>query len=125
MSAGRATAPDTPATDVAVPPPGRISIALVTLLFAALHGYTLLQAVSNLVALPGVYDLLGIGDAVPWWLLIVGVATPVVLFVAAVLLGRGRSLAHRVLLLAVSLGATNAIALSVAALVAALQPAFG
>lgn len=111
--------------DVAVAPPGRISIALVALLFAALHGYTLLQAVSNLVALPEVYRLLGIGDAVPWWLLIVGVATPVILFTAAVLLGRRRSLAHRVLLFAVSLGATNAISLSVAALVAALQPAFG
>ena len=111
--------------DPAVPPPGPISIALVTLLFAALHGYTLLQAVSNLVALPGVYELLGIGDAVPWWLLFAGVVAPVVLFAAAMLLGRRRTLAHRVLLLAVSLGATNAIALSVAALVAAFQPAFG
>ncbi len=42
-----------------------------------LHGYTLLLAISNLVALPGVYDLVGIGDAVPWWLLIVGVVAPV------------------------------------------------
>jgi hypothetical protein len=108
-----------------VPAPGRVSIVLVTLLFAVLHGYTLLLAISNLVALPGVYELFGIGDAVPWWLLVIGVAAPVVLFVAAVLLGRRRSLAHRVLLLAVSLGATNAVALSVASLVAALQPAFG
>ena len=109
----------------AAPPPGLLSILLVTVLFAALHGYTLLQAISNLVALPDVYRLLGIGDAIPWWLLIIGVAAPVLLFLAAVLLGRRRSLAHRVLLLAVSLGATNAIALSVAALVAAIQPALG
>ena len=32
--------------------PAALSIVLVALLFAALHGYTLLQAVSNLVALP-------------------------------------------------------------------------
>jgi hypothetical protein len=108
-----------------VPSPGRLAIVLVTLLFAVLHGYTLLLAVANLVALPGVYELFGIGDAVPWWLLVLGVAAPVVLFAAGVLLGRRRSLAQRVLLLAVSLGATNAVALSVAALVAALQPAFG
>jgi hypothetical protein len=108
-----------------VPLPGRAPIILVALLFAALHGYTLWIALSNLIALPGVYELLGIGDAVPWWLLVVGVAAPVLLFTAAMLLARRRSLAHRVLLLAVSLGATNAIALSVAALVAALQPAFG
>ncbi len=103
--------------------PSRLSIVLVTLLFAVLHGYALLLAVSNLVALPGVYELFGIGHAVPWWLLVVGVATPVVFFAGAVLLGRRRSLAQRVLLLAVSLGATNALALSVASLVAALQPA--
>jgi hypothetical protein len=122
MSADRESDAAGPA-DVAVPPPGPVSITLVTLLFAALHGYTVLQAISNLVALPGVYELLGIGDAIPWWLLLVGVAAPVTFFVTAVLLGRRRSLAHRVLLLAVSLGATNAVALSIAALVAALQPA--
>ena len=105
--------------------PSRLSILLVALLFAVLHGYTLLLAISNLVALPGVYELVGIGDAVPWWLLIAGVTAPIVLFTAGVLLGRRRSLAQRVLLFAVSLGATNAIALSIVALVAALQPAFG
>ncbi len=124
MSTARST-PDRPLPDVAVPPPSRLSIVIVTLLFAVLQGYTLLLAISNLVALPGVYDLVGIGDAVPWWLLIIGVAAPVLLFASAVLLGLRRSLAHRVLLLAVALGATNAIALSVAALVAAFQPALG
>ncbi len=113
------------APDAKAPLPGRLSIVLVALLFAVLHGYTLWLAISNLVALPGVYALLGIGDAVPWALLTVGVAAPVILFASAVLLGRRRVLAQRVLLLAVSLGATNAISLSIAALVAAFQPAFG
>lgn len=109
----------------AVPPPGRLSIILVALLFAILHGYTLWIAVSNLVALPEVYRLLGIGDAVPWALLVLGVAAPVILFAGALLLGRRRALAQRVLLFAVSLGATNALALSISSLVAAFQPAFG
>lgn len=113
------------AESTAVPLPGRVPIILVAMLFAVLHGYTWWIAISNLIALPGVYELLGIGDAVPWWLLVIGVAAPVLLFTGAMLLGKRRSLAHRVLLLAVSLGATNAISLSVAALVAALQPAFG
>jgi hypothetical protein len=124
MSAAR-SAPGPEVPDVAAPPPGRLSVVLVSALFAILHAYPLWLAISNLVALPEVYRLLGIGDAVPWWLLVVGVATPVVLLVAAVLLGRRRSLAHRVLLLAVSLGGTNAISLSLAALVAAVQPARG
>ena len=63
MSADRTTVPPSRAAL------GRLSIVLVTLLFAVLHGYTLLLAISNLVALPGVYELVGIGDAVPWWLL--------------------------------------------------------
>lgn len=128
MSAARSapepSIPDARLLNPPVAPPGRLSIVLVTLLFAVLHGYTLLLAISNLVALPGVYELVGIGDAVPWWLLILGVIVPVLLFSAAVLLGRWRSLAHRVLLLALSLGATNATFLSVSVLVAALQPAF-
>ena len=87
MSAARH--PPSPPPDVAVPPPSRLSIVLVTLLFAVLHGWTLLLAISNLVALPGFYELIGIGDAVPWWLLVIGVVAPVLLFTAAVLLGRG------------------------------------
>lgn len=106
-----------------VPSPSRLSVALVALVFAALHAYPMFLAISNLVALPGVYAAVGIGDAVPWWLLIVGVTTPVLGLAAALVLGRRRPLAHRVLLLAVSLGTVNALALSVVALVAALQPA--
>jgi len=120
----QAARPPHPESPAAAPAPGRVAVVLVTLLFAALHGYTLWLAISNLVALPGVYEHFGIGDAVPWWLLVIGVASPALLFGSAVLLGRERSLAQRVLLLAVSLGAANAIALSVTALVAALQPAF-
>lgn len=122
-----------PAESPAAPPPDRNSAAfrsalptaVVALVFAILHGYTLFVAVSNLVALPAVYEMLGIGAAVPWWLLIVGVTTPVVFFAVGVLLGRRRSLAHLALLLAISLGATNAVALSVTSLVAAFQPALG
>ena len=121
---GSSPAPASPAAPSTAPPPGRLAVVLVTLLFAVLHAYPLWLAISNLMALPGVYELVGIGDAVPWWLLVIGVAAPVLLFTAAVLLGRRRSLAQRVLLLAVSLGTTNAVGLSIAALVAALQPAF-
>ena len=39
----------------------------------------------------------------PWWLLIIGVAAPVLLYLAALWIGRGRELFPRTLILAVGL----------------------
>ncbi len=96
--------------------PGRLSIVLVSLLFAALHVHALFQGVANLVALPDFYDRLGLGALTPWWLLVVGVVAPPAAFAGAVLLGRRRALSHRVALLTASLGTVNAVALSSGAL---------
>jgi len=104
----------------------RISpVVLITLwvVFAILSGYPLFEGISNLIALPGYYAELGIGGSVPWYLLVIGVAAPAALYVAAVLLGRGRELFPRALILAVGLAATNALALSVVQWAQVLQPA--
>lgn len=102
---------------------GIVSIVVTLLVFAALYAYPLFEGISNLVALPGFYASLGIGGAVPWWLLIVGVAAPVVLYAGALLLGRRRELFARALILAVGLAASNALTLSVIQWAAAVQPA--
>ena len=103
----------------------RFTVAtFVTLLvFAALYGYPLFEGVSNLIALPGYYAALGIGGAVPWWLLIIGIVAPTVLYAGAILLGRRRELFPRALILAVGLAASNAMTLSVIQWAAAVQPA--
>ena len=62
---------------------------VVVLLFAVLFALTEVTPVSNLVALPGFYDYYGIGEATPWILLVLGVVLPVVIYLVAVLLGRG------------------------------------
>lgn len=108
----------------ALAPPGPLASVLVAAVFALLFGYGLFQALSNLVALPRIYETFGIAAATPWWALVVGVGVPPLFFFLAVLLGRGRALVNRALILAVGLGASNAVALSLAAFVAALQPAF-
>lgn len=108
----------------AIAPPGPLASVLVAAVFALLFGYGLFQALSNLVALPRIYETFGIAAATPWWALVAGVAIPPLFFVAAVLLGRGRALVNRALILAAALGTANAVALSLAAFVAALQPAF-
>ena len=112
---------DTEAEDAAPASPAAL-IALWAV-FGILTAYPLFEGISNLVALPPYYSSLGIGGAVPWYLLVIGVAAPVLSYAAALVLGRGRELFARALLLAVALAATNALALSVVQWAQALQPA--
>jgi hypothetical protein len=96
---------------------------IVALLFAVLFGLAEVTPVSNLVALPAFYDFYGIGEAIPWVLLALGVAIPAVSFVLALVLGRGRPLFARALIFTVALASTFALEFGVMALAAAFQPA--
>lgn len=91
------------------------TIAL-AVLFGVLHLWALFQGVANLVAVPTFYAQTGLAAFTPWWLLVLGVAAPVLTFVVALLLGRRRLLSHRVALLVVSLATANALVLSAGAL---------
>jgi len=101
----------------------RAGLVVLVVLFAALFALAELAAVSNLIALPQVYDALGVPEAVPWWLLVLGVAIPPAAFVVALLLGRRRPAGDRALLLLVGLAAAHALALSSVALAPYLLPA--
>ena len=92
-------------------------------MFALLYAYPLFEGISNLIAVPPYYAANGIGGAVPWWLLVIGVAAPVLLYLAAMWIGRGRELFPRALILAVGLATTNALVLSVVSVAGAVQPA--
>ena len=62
----------------------------IPIVFAVLFALALFGPVSNFGALPAVYEAYGIGDSVPWPLLVLAVALPPVLYVVGLLLGRGR-----------------------------------
>lgn len=94
----------------------RIALIVAAVAFGVLHLIPLFQGISNLIALPSYYARLGIAGYTPWWLLVLGVAAPPVAFAAALLLGRGRVVTHRVALLLVSLATANALVLSFGAL---------
>ena len=100
-----------------------MSRIVVWAVFALLYAYPLFEGISNLIAVPPYYDANGIGGAVPWWLLVIGVAAPVLLYLAALWIGRGRELFPRALILAVGLATTNALVLSVVSWAGAVQPA--
>lgn len=96
---------------------------MIAVLFAVLFALALVIPVSDLVALPAVYELYGIGAAVPWGLLIAAVASPPVCYLLGLVLGRGRPAFDRALILTVALAASFALHLSISTWVAALQPA--
>ena len=95
---------------------------LVPVVFGVLFALALVMPVSDLLALPAVYEAYGIGDAVPWPLLVLSVALPPVLYAAALVLGRGREAFPRALLLTVALATSFALYFGIFALVGALQP---
>ncbi len=95
----------------------------VGVLFGLFFAWDVWEAVSNLVALPDFYDYAGFGrENVPSWLLIIGVAIPVVVFVAGLLLGRGRPLLVKVIVLLVALAVASSLGLGVVALEDVLRP---
>lgn len=100
-----------------------IPVVALAVVFGLFFAWDTWEAVSNLVALPGFYDYAGFGsENVPWWLLIIGVAIPVVVFAAALLLGRGRPLLVKAILLVVGLAVTSALGLGVIGLEDVLRP---
>lgn len=91
--------------------------------FGLFYAWDLWEAVSNIVALPSLYDAIGIGsERVPWWLLVIGILIPPAVYVVAFALGRRRGIPGRALLLLVGLAVTAALSLSVIAFEAALRP---
>ncbi|MFT4029855.1 MAG: hypothetical protein QM675_08260 [Protaetiibacter sp.] len=105
-----ATSADAASADAASVPLGwRIGIIV---LFAALYGWFLFAAVSNLVALPSLYASQGYAEYIPWAPLILGVVLPPVLYATALLIGRGRMLSPRVVAFAAGLAATAATSLT-------------
>jgi len=118
-----ATATDRELETEDAPRASLVQLVILWIVFAVLFGYPLFEGISNLIALPAVYEAEGIGGAVPWYLLVTGVVAPVILYLGALLLGRGRELFPRALMLAVGLAATNATFLSVVQWAAAVQPA--
>ncbi len=65
---------------------------VVAVVFGILYAYVLWTAIGNLIQLPA-----ALGSVTPWWLLILDVVLPVVVYVVAFLFGRRRSLGVRTL----------------------------
>ena len=96
----------------------------VNIFFGLFYAYDLFEGISNLVAVPAQladYNQFLIENdltpvAVPWAILIANLLLPLVVFAAAWALGRGRSIRHQAVLLAVGLAVVAALTLTLTAL---------
>jgi hypothetical protein len=96
---------------------------VVAALFGLFYAYDLWEAVSNLVALPSVYDEVGIGaENVPWWLLWSGVIIPVLVFVLAFVLGRRQNVFAKALIFLLGLAIVAGLSIDVLAAEEVLRP---
>lgn len=96
---------------------------IVAALFGLFYAYDVWSAVSNLVALPAVYDAVGIGASnVPWWLLWVGILIPLAVFIVAFAVGRRRTVFGKALVFLLGLAVTAGLGIGVLALEEVLRP---
>jgi len=93
----------------------RFGNVLVIVLFGFLYSWDLWEAVGNLVGLGPFYDALGIAGSMPWGLLWVGVAVPVIVFGGALWWGRKRPLVtEKALVLLMGWAVVAAVSMSLA-----------
>ncbi|MBL3698496.1 hypothetical protein [Leucobacter luti] len=79
----------------------RVLAWVVGILLGGLYVYATVTGVGNLTGMLGLSGALGTGLSVSGWIwLVFGVAMPLILLAAALLLGRGRRAGIRILLLA-------------------------
>lgn len=96
---------------------------IVAALFGPFYAYDLWEAVGNLINLPPFYDAIGYGsENVPWWLLWIGVALPLVIFLAAFVVGRRRNVGVKALVFLVGLSISAGLSLGVLGLEQVLRP---
>lgn len=110
-------------TDTTPRPPYGIASIVVAAFFGLFYAYDLWEAVSTFVDLPTFYRAFGydVGQ-LPWWILLIMLVLPVVVYVIALLVGRRRPLLERALILLVGLSLVAGMSLGLIALESIVRP---
>ncbi len=114
--------PQRPDETIARPPYGIASIVLAAF-FGLFYAYDLWEAVSTFFELPTFYRAFGYDvDQLPWWVLVLMLVLPILVYVIALVVGRGRPLLERALILLVGLSLVAGMSLGLIALESILRP---
>ena len=96
---------------------------VVAAIFGLFFAWNVWQAVATMFVLPAFYDAYGYGaENVPWWLLWVGVAVPLVAFLLAFIVGRRSNVLVKALVFLTGLAVTSALGIAIIALEGVLRP---
>jgi glucan phosphoethanolaminetransferase (alkaline phosphatase superfamily) len=95
-------------------------IGILTLVIAAVFGlffaYFVYQAIENLIELPKSYEAITLGESVPWVLLVIGLAIPVILYVIAFVITLRRPVLDKLLIFVMALSTAAAFSYGVVAI---------
>ena len=96
---------------------------VVAAIFGLFYAWNVWQSVATMFVLPQFYDAYGYGaENVPWWLLWVGVAVPIVAFLLAFVIGRHSNVLVKALVFLAGLAVTSALGIAIIALEGVLRP---
>ena len=111
--------PETPAEPTGILRP-QAPIGVMTLVIAAVFGllfaYFVWQAIGNLIELPKSYEAIGLSSGVPWALLVIGLAIPVVLYVVAFVIALRRPVLDKAIIFLMALSTAAAFSYGVVAI---------
>lgn len=100
-----------------------VASIVVAALFGLFYAYDLWEAVSTFFELPTFYRAFGYDvDQLPWWILVIMLVLPVVVYIIALLVGRRRPILERALILLVGLSLVAGMSLGLIALESILRP---
>ena len=112
--------------ETATPAPARhlgplgITIAII---FGLVYAYDLWEAIAPMLDLPAFYTAVGLDPAaVPWWLLILGVAIIPIVFALALFVGLRRNALEKTLIFLVGLAVVACSSLVIIAVEAVIRP---
>jgi len=95
-------------------------ISVLTLIIAAVFGllfaYFVYQAIANLIELPKSYAAIGLADSVPWAVLVIGLAIPVILYVVAFAIALRRPVLDTVVIFVMALATVAAFGYGIVAI---------
>ncbi|MGV8882826.1 MAG: hypothetical protein ACOH19_11805 [Rhodoglobus sp.] len=96
---------------------------VVAAIFGLFYAWNVWQSVATMFVLPQFYDVYGYGaENVPWWLLWVGVAVPIIAFLLAFVIGRRSNVLVKALVFLAGLAVTSALGIAIIALEGVLRP---